>query len=382
MNFAEVPINNGDAFSHGVDDKSVPLIVTPPTDDLYFFSVSAMLNTHMPLNITLNSPGISVGMSLTSTAHDSYDTSGFNSLLALDAGTEVTLSYKGYLWCCSRNSWSGFGLTGVMNSIDAFSVATETQWTNQGQLQYDVILAHNSSSYDVERSEFKATVSGLYYFYMSTSVFGGGKVRLELRKNGWPVAELRRASTTHNGTDSMSSGILLRLATGDKVTVYLKEGELHSSVKYKETSFLGFLYSPRGRHVAWTLLRTRSLSGDSEDWDHVTFDVVKVLEGATVENSVLLIPQTGYYFIHITVGAAAGRRCLVSMYVNGILARYVGVFRGSQTHSGVDTLSAGSVYRLEEGDRVSVSALLSGNHTVYSDRLGLTKFVGFLLLEQ
>ena len=96
-----------------------------------------------------------------------------------------------------------------------------------------------------------------------------------------------------------------------------------------------------------------------------------------VENSIVQIPVTGYYYIYISAGVCATKPVFLSVVKNG--ERIFGLTRTTTNHNGLDTIGHGMVLLLSENDRLWVDSRYTDFCTEYS---GLhTSFLGMLLYE-
>ena len=109
----------------------------------------------------------------------------------------------------------------------------------------------------------------------------------------------------------------------------------------------------------------------------VNFEEVLVNEGNAWNPAYgyVIIPYTGYYLFHLSVGAPAGTLVVTYAISGGKLA--FNLYRGSNTHNGVDTMSKTVVKKFTAGDSIKVFT----EETLFSNNQMQTAFLGLLLYE-
>ena len=90
-------------------------------------------------------------------------------------------------------------------------------------------------------SSHKAVIprDGYYFIHVGGGVPSGKMTFLNLRVNNVRQLTTADGSDNHNGTDTMARSGILRLSTGDQLTVYT-HGPSYSD-KQMQTIFIGFL---------------------------------------------------------------------------------------------------------------------------------------------
>lgn len=178
---------------------------------------------------------------------------------------------------------------------------------------------------------------------------------------------------------------MVRLNTSDTVHLELVRGELYSDGNH-QICFNGFLYDPSSPDLtnimnatAWSVHRTSGATTTSPraylTYEDVDVNERDVYDAATGE---VTIDISGYYFLNMNAGAAAGQEVHMSLVVNEEVE--CSVRRESAVHSGADTLGRSYITYLEEGDVVRTD--IWADTSVYSDAQRQTSFTGFLIVNR
>ena len=126
--------------------------------------------------------------------------------------------------------------------------------------------------------------------------------------------------------------------------------------------------------ISWCVARTTSLTSGS---DPAPFPRVLVNQGyvwvATTHQ--VIVPRTGYYYLHISQGVAQGQ-IKVHTVIKGLSAS-IALYRQRASQNGIDTLSRSAILHIKSGTVLNINII----HGCYSDSLMQTSFSGFLLYE-
>ena len=133
--------------------------------------------------------------------------------------------------------------------------------------------------------------------------------------------------------------------------------------------------------VAWCAARTTSAAGNLLP---VTFDTLLVNEGPSAsarpwqpgDNSALL-PVTGVYFIHVSVGLQANQAVTFGVRRNTAYDFFAA--RRTTSHNNLDVTSRSALRRYNNNDVLTVGT--NGFARIYSNSRMQTAFMGFLLYE-
>ena len=89
-------------------------------------------------------------------------------------------------------------------------------------------------------------ISGVYYISINVGAISSRALSVNIQVDGTNQGALSRFGTWHNGLDTLSRSIVLRLQQGSKVRIWADGGAsntfyIWSDVNHKLTSFIGFL---------------------------------------------------------------------------------------------------------------------------------------------
>ena len=310
-----------------------------------------------------------------------YVTASRNVMSMISTGQKVTIQYIGVLSMSGHNSWAGFSLSGSMDPLVAFSVARYTSMTSQGLVSYDLEII-NTGQFNMESSTFVVPLDGIYYFSISVGLHPYIPVELVLRVNGDEVYSIFHLSRIHNGMETISGTILLHLQTGDKVSLYLIQGEIYSSAPNLELSLVCFLYSPKSTSsVAWLVSKINSTSVKGRS--PVIYDRVYIIKGASFHNlSTVRVPVSGIYYIYHSVAVPRGETVNdFSVVRNNVRIAGFSLVSLVSAMSGMTTVSQSIIHPLKAGDKLTPANL--GHYSV--DTSGnvwrATAFMGFIIKE-
>ena len=280
----------------------------------------------------------------------------------------------------------GFSVSGTMNPFVAFSVGRSTELETAGLVQYDQVLV-NTDHFDIVTATFTAPKDGVYYFSMNVGVRYRRPARVHFMKNGAKWSGLFYNSTTRFLSETLSTATLMNLSEGDKVTVHLDEGYLYSSELYKETYFTGFRVSPNSLfanpnpHVEWLVYKTDV--SDVRFFYGLKYNKVSIMVGATLtqtnSDSAIVVPYTGVYYIHISVGCKPRNPMWATLHVNGDKHPFIRLSHWSSSFDGFGQETVSAVVGLNAGDELEVR-LLNGLQ-IYGTDMMETSLMGFLISE-
>ena len=173
---------------------------------------------------------------------------------------------------------------------------------------------------------------------------------------------------------------MLNLQAGDKVSLHLTKGQIHSSIEQHEMSFMGFLYSPRFvAEVAWVVSVTTGTTCMSVGC--VMFDKVDVIKGVNIDNfGNMEVQVSGIYYIYYSAFASVKRPTYMALKVNG--KEFILLSLSSwQIHlNGLLAASGSFIYPFKSGDILGVNPLWYPMD-IMGDTKRSTSFMGFLIKE-
>lgn len=132
--------------------------------------------------------------------------------------------------------------------------------------------------------------------------------------------------------------------------------------------------------VAWSVYATYQYLVDLDGLDPLPFDGQLVNTDGVFDlgTDEVNITVSGYYYIHINVGAINQMPVDVTLIKNEAEPQ-ANIYRTSTIHNYVDTLGRAILLQLVVGDTLRLVA--AANTGVYSDADRQTSFTGFLLKE-
>ena len=219
---------------------------------LYFVGLNVGLSSSTQGDYTMVLSGQRyVGITRTSTAHNNVDAIGRDVITPLYAADMVHVSngYQvyGYIKCLDT-SVTIFSISNSMvNEMVAFSVArSDTLSGLANPVQFFYSFYNDGEHYNDYIHAFIAPSSGVYYFSYSVGLIAGGKANFTLYRNGEPVVNILRESTSCTGTDTIGRSVMMELEEYDTVHIGNPAGyTTRSSSSLRETSFCGFKYEPK-----------------------------------------------------------------------------------------------------------------------------------------
>ena len=149
-----------------------------------------------------------------------------------------------------------FDLTESMagpHELVAFSVTRDTFLIGETDpVPFNIHFVNVGGHYNTLSHRFLAPSTGIYFICISTGLFSGTSVNIELIVRDEPYIDLNRRSTHHSDSDIISRCIMLMLSQNDEVYVFNPEGEAAWSSNLMEMSFSGFKYEPAfGSSTVW-----------------------------------------------------------------------------------------------------------------------------------
>ena len=123
--------------------------------------------------------------------------------------------------------------------------------------------------------------------------------------------------------------------------------------------------------IAWCVART---AGSSGRMDPLSFPSVILNEGGAwcSAYNYVVIPRTGLYFIHVSVGVGSNSVVEYNVVQSGNVIYDIS---RDYTSTGVDTLSRTGLLRLTSGTQLKITS-----YPTYSNSLMQTSFMGFFIL--
>ena len=353
VKFTNITVDNSCSLSN---EESLALNV--PQSDTYVFSLVAHADIGGTTNVTLEGSPVPIGLSHGSTFNGWWRTNGRNIMVNLAKDNQLYVSKKGDTKNDNDNSWSGFSLSSAMSTVVAFHFARTSPWSVNGRIQFPLQLVRWPSSLSFDGYKFTASVSGVYFFVMSGGMVAGRGCRISLRHNGVEVIRSESNATTHNGVKVLSGSTLIQLSVGDTVSVHLDSGVLYSSDEYKELSFMGFLYKPKGQRVALSM-HTAHTTTMRNAYVPLSWHIKEGLP-LRADQPFIIVPVTGLYYVHLTIGILKGESGEVELHVDGVRWGYARAKTWTTNDNGGDTLSVGTIVPLIADSIVSV--WISGVH--------------------
>ena len=307
---------------------SITLTFTSPRIDLYLFSLLGLRGD--PVQMSMK--GLFPPMCLTYTSATFHDrvTSSRNIISMLGGGQQVSMVYISGVTTPNHNAWGGFSISGYMDPVVTFNVARSTSMTSLGLITYDTEII-NTGQFNLTSSTFVAPLDGIYYFSVSTGLQPHINVELMLKVNGIDMYITFHRSIHHNGVENISGTILLDLNAGDKVSVHLTKGQIHSSIEQHEMSFVGILYSPRFvAGLTWVVSVTTGTICTSLGC--IIYEKIDVTKGFNMNSfGDMEVPVSGIYFIYYSVFASVKGPTYMALKVNGMSFYYCTLITGIRT---------------------------------------------------
>ena len=232
-------------------------LFTAPKTGVYYFSVSIGTDGSATVQATISVNGQPhADIFRNSTTHDGPEILSRVIMVTLDKGDSVSVELvQGTLYSSGvirETSFMGFLYEPKLGSKHVWSLQSDRSYIGLGQYHLDPVpFTRQLLSLGVNISgNFVVTIntSGIYYVHMNAGTLPQKKLLFQLKLNGQTVASIWRFSsvsnvTGHDGYDTVGRSVLLRLRTGDRLS--LSAAGYHQfglgSTPNTLTSFTGFL---------------------------------------------------------------------------------------------------------------------------------------------
>ena len=258
-----------------------------------------------------------------------------------------------------------------------FEVYCSTKFSD---VNFDIVNINIGNGWSPSSKCFVAPVTGAYYFSYSFGTIAANQLWYHMRisNNNTKFCDFELAPDDKpskiNGADVGSRGCLISLNAGNSVYVTSVNNYANAMSSYGETSFRGFLYSPKqGISAAWSVC---SNAGELTVSGLLQFEVVYVNTGvwSPLSNSVT-ITTAGTYYVEIGSQNYYGGNTDMQLIANGnrVILRLV----ISQSYCSFIIRSRSSVVQLIPGDVLTV---LCTSCDMSGDNAGGIYFQGILLM--
>ena len=225
--------------------------VTPLTG-VYFIAITTGAVKGTGHQVLLRVGGLNqFGLSLTSSSHNGTDLLSRSGLIQVNNENSplslVLLSSTSSAAVMGdaryQTSLMGFRYEPTEDRTAAWSVYRSASITGPiDRLPFDTVLINIDGVWNSQYHYGVITMPGVYYLTISAcmAAYTQLDMRLALNSTSYP-ARLFRNATQHNGLDTRSRAMLLRLVVGDIIYVELvSSGQVYSDSRIRQTSFSGF----------------------------------------------------------------------------------------------------------------------------------------------
>lgn len=274
-----------------------------------------------------------------------------------------------------ETSWSVFSITDTMkyasHLLNVYGVSSDYRYGTLPMQNPTVYPVSPHRIYNASSTAYMCrSPSQAYFFSMSVGVPAGGAATVQLALAGQSYApEITRSNTNTNGYTTLARSVLL--PCDREARMIWVDGQVVAAGRL--ISLTAFPYElQNGTSVAWAGYRTSNVTTAGT----ITFDLwlVQLETSFSVENSTVLIPISGYYYVYLSAGVHPRQGVRMSLMRNG--QSLFGLTRTSTDHDGTDMIGHGMVVLLSARDLLRVDAGTSA----YSTSIGLhTSFFGMLL---
>ena len=224
------------------------------TTGIYLFTLSCGAKPGVSANIKIRTSSRILGeITRTSTSHNAEDTMSITLMGTLYAGDYVYADLSsGSIYSDSERQtyFGGFHYHPVEGSQHAWSV-NRTRPFASGVDPVDPFPFEGAEVniptdlYSFTDHHVHISQSGLYYVHLTVGVYTGNNLEAFIvRDISKTEAEITRSSTSHNGVDMASQGLLIELSAGNTLKVVLGASSYLSSSGDPETVFTGMLLYP------------------------------------------------------------------------------------------------------------------------------------------
>ena len=284
---------------------SLKAVYTVKSAGFYLMHMSAGIPANQELRYILNNASSTPNILLTHADYNGNIVTSRDDIQYLSEGQTLYMStdFTLYSDIMRQTTWSGFKIDDLMSPLIIFRAARKsTSNTYNSYLTLDKLLINVGQGWDSCNNQFIVSRAGIYYLSWSTASSPNTRYVTELHINNKTLTRAFIYKQIFSGADTSSQSLLLQLAVGDKVQIYLSYGPTYSDNNY-QTSLIGFLYEPlHGQVVAWTLTMLGSvyIAGPTI----VNFNNILLNSGSVwnSESSVVIIPVTGTYFLKLSGG--------------------------------------------------------------------------------
>lgn len=216
-----------------------------PVSGPYVLAITASPLSNSTFAITLYSgSSLITTLYMYDTTHNDVDTLGTTALVNLNQDDRITTSLSlGPLYSDIRytTSFQGFlyAPTGIIPL--SWSVANEQTYTGLvDPVPFDVVFINQGNGWDIVDNRYRVRDAGVFYIQMTAGLAAGYPTRMELLLNGSPQSSIYRQSNVHNGVDTRTRAMILRLVTDDELRIRLPAGNRLYSNANRVTKFSGF----------------------------------------------------------------------------------------------------------------------------------------------
>jgi len=268
------------------------------------------------------------------------------------------------------------------------------------QVRFEEVLLNLGGAFNLKENVFIAPKSGIYEFNFDGHKTGTSEfLNISLRLNGKDaVNAFSDFMEQHTFRNLISMHSLLKLKKGDRVDLYVKQGNLLDDAidgnnnVVQHTQFTGKLLLedvPYKRLTTPVYFNVQKNVGYCEPQSSIPFEIVNINEGEAfdLKNQKFISPIAGIYEF-IVKGFKTGEKdgdnndeLNLSMRLNGTpvansWADYIN--NCYYKHNFHSSFSITSILKLEEGDQID---LFLAKGCLYDDTNHLTQFTGKLLME-
>ena len=225
------------------------------TTGVYFFTLSIGVKPGVSVSIEIrsSSTGSLAEIIRNSVTQNAEDTMSTTVMGTLNAGDYVYANLQsGSIYSDSERQtyFGGFHYHPVEGSKHAWSVYRTGSYTSGADpidpLPFQGAEVNTPTDiYSFTDHHVHISQSGLYYVHLSVGVQGGDNLEAFIvRDISKTEAEITKSSTSHNGDDMASQGLLIELSAGNTLKVVLGAYSGLSSSTDPETVFTGMLLYP------------------------------------------------------------------------------------------------------------------------------------------
>ena len=246
---------------------------------------------------------------------DGYRSSGRKILWSLQQSDRISFHVEGSPYYGKPFNWAGFCLADVMEQLVLFSLNRNSLWSKFGPVNFEEgIMEGVQTNSKHLGNPVTIQTNGIYLIAFSTGYFTKSVLKLRLMLNNNVMYEvIENITKTLTDVDFVSAAVLIQAKAGDNVSINLLEGIMRSTPDMKDVSFMGLLYSPKGRQAVWSLARKTPLMYNDAQKMHlkyrrISYEHTILNIGVTYSNqSVITIHTPGYYYLHMSITCHSGK---------------------------------------------------------------------------